>query len=74
LSGQYSPPLDGAGSLLTDGDASALARRLSEAADEDRSVCDCSVRCTAFNGTEFDLVITDPTSGSVTTPRVVRVR
>jgi len=74
LSGQYSPPLDGAGFLVTDGDASALAQRLSEAAEEDRSVYDCSVRCTAFNGTEFDLAITDPASGSVTTLRVVRVR
>jgi hypothetical protein len=59
---------------VTDGDASALAQGLSEATDEDRSVCDCSVRCTAFNGTEVDLVVTDPASGSVTTPRVVRVR
>jgi hypothetical protein len=59
---------------VTDGDASALAQGLSEATEEDRSVCDCSVRCTAFTGTEFDLVITDPTSGSVTTPRVVRIR
>ena len=70
----FSTCVDSGEFVVTDDDASALAQGLSDAADEVRSVCDCSVRYTAFNGTEFDLIITDPASGSVTTLRVVKVR
>jgi hypothetical protein len=65
--------VDGGTFEVTAEDASALADGLEEAADAIRRACSCSVRYTAFDGQEFDMVITDPDSGSVTTLRVTKV-
>ncbi len=73
VAGAGSVCVDGGTFQVSDGDAGDLAEGLSQAADQIRSACACSVRYTAWNGREFDLVITDPSSGSVTTLKVVKV-
>lgn len=42
---------------MSDGDATALAQAVSQAVDQARSSCDCTVQYTSFNGTEFDVVV-----------------
>jgi hypothetical protein len=69
----YNSCVDGGNIQIGAADASALAEALSQVSNEIRAACDCSVRYTAFNGTEFDLVITDAGSGSVTRIRVTKV-
>jgi hypothetical protein len=64
--------VDGGDFTVSAGDESDLAEALAEMADQIRSACACSVHYTAWNGKEFDLVISDP-AGGVTTLRVTKV-
>lgn len=68
----YNSCVDGGTFYVSSGDASALAQGLSQVADTIRSVCACTAQYTVFNGTEFDLVITDTNAGSVTRLRVTK--
>jgi hypothetical protein len=69
----YNSCTDGGTFYVSSGDASALAQELSQVADTIRSSCACTAQYTIFNGTEFDLVITDTNAGSVTQLRVTKV-
>jgi hypothetical protein len=52
--------------------ANALVQALTQVGDQVRSSCACTVRYTAFNGKEFDLVFATQ-GGGVTTIRVTKV-
>ena len=70
----YNACVNGGNFNVSSGDATNLAQGLSQVADAIRSACACTVKYTVFNGTEFDLVITDSSAGSVTRIRVTKVR
>ena len=61
------------GTYVMNGDAGAFAESVSQTADAIQNDCACSVQYTTFNGTYFDLVITDTNTGTVTLIRITKV-